>query len=343
VSSQTPWVGLRRAFVLVAVRPAIEYSLYVFTSNLFSTLADRYAIILHIAAASLKRSAVSPGSIPASAPQKEKIAIMAVLTISREFGSGGREIGRQVVKELGYEYLNRNRFFKEVATQGGKWEQWGKGFDEHSPSVWEKYDWSFRGFGALARSILLDYAVKDNAVLMERGGNFLLKGVPHVFRIRVIAPLEARLDRVMIRESVDYDTARWLIERTDHERSQFIRALFGKDWGDPEEFDVVFNTGIQPVDEIVHAVCETLRHRDALKTDEVQQELRLHAQAAKLEAGLFTYPYLFVNTLEVTVEKGTLVLRGIVRNPKQKKRVEEIAAEMAADVPLKFGLHYRME
>lgn len=268
---------------------------------------------------------------------------MAVLTISREFGSGGREIGRAVVQEMGYEYLNRHRFFQEVGAQGKKWEQWGKGFDEHSPSVWEKYDWSFRGFGALARSILLDYAVKDNAVLMERGGNFLLKGVPHVFRIRVIAPLQDRIDRVMIRESVDYDTARWLIERTDHERSQFIRALFGEDWGDPEEFDTVFNTGMQPIDEIAHAVCETLRHRDTLKTEDVQKELMLHAQAAKLEAGLFTYPYLFVNTLEVAVERGTLVLRGIVRDPKQKRRVEEIAAKMAGDSPIEFSLHYRVE
>ena len=268
---------------------------------------------------------------------------MAILTISREFGSGGRDIGRGVVKELGYDYLNRNRFFQEVGAQGKEWEEWGKGFDEHSPSVWEKHDWSFRGFGALARSILLDYAVKDNAVLMERGGNFLLKGVPHSFRIRVIAPLETRLDRVMIRESVDYDTALWLIERTDHERSQFIRAIFGKNWDDPKEFDAVFNTEIEPIDEIVQAVCEALRHRDKLRTDEVQQELQLHAQAAKMEARLFTYPNLFVNTLEVSVEKGMLTLRGIVRDPKQKKRVEEIARELAGDSPIKFNLHYRIQ
>jgi cytidylate kinase len=267
---------------------------------------------------------------------------MAVLTISREFGSGGREVGRGVVRDLGYAYLNRHQFFQEVGAQGKEWEKWGKGFDEHAPSVWEKYDWSFRGFGALSRSILLEYAARDNAVLMERGGNFLLKGVPHALRIRVIAPLEARLERVMIRESVDYDTARWLIERTDHERSQFIQALYGKEWDDPEAFDVIFNTGIQPIEEIIHAVCETLLHRNTLKTEEAQKDLLLLAQAAKLEASLFTYPYLFVNTLEVSAEQGTLVLRGIVRDPKQKKLVEKIAAKMAGNTPIKFSLHYRV-
>jgi cytidylate kinase len=268
---------------------------------------------------------------------------MAILTLSREFGSGGRDICRGVVKELGYEFLNRERFFNEVRARGKTWEEWGKGLDEHSPSVWEKYDWSFRGFAALTRSILLEYAARDNAVLMERGGSFLLKGVPHAFRVRVIAPLEARIDRVMIRESVDYDTARWLVERTDHERSRFILALVEKDWSDPKEFDTVFNTGIQPIEEIIHSVCDTLKHRDRLKTDSAQRQLLLSAQAAKIEAGLFTYPNLFVSTLEVSVEKEALVLRGIVRDPKQKKRVEEVASKLAGDVSIKFNLHYRFE
>jgi cytidylate kinase len=268
---------------------------------------------------------------------------MAILTISREFGSGGREIGRGVVSEMGYAYLKREKFFEEIRMQGSKWEQWSKGFDEHSPSIWERYDWSFRGFGALSRSILLDYAARDNAVLMGRGGNFLLKGVRHALRIRVIAPIQERINRVMIRESVDYDTARWLIERTDYERAQFTMALFGKDWGDPKEYDAIFNTGVQPIEEIVHIVCEGLRHADKLKTDPEQEELRLRAQAAKLEADLFTYPYLFVNTLEVSVEDGVLVVKGIVRDIKQKKRVEEISRQFVGNFPIKFNLHYRVE
>ncbi|MBI4961946.1 MAG: cytidylate kinase family protein [Desulfomonile tiedjei] len=268
---------------------------------------------------------------------------MAILTISREFGSGGREIAGGVADALGYEYLKRDRFFQEVRAQGNKWEQWAKGFDEHSPSVWEKYDWSFRGFAALTRSIILEYAERDNAVIMERGGNFLLKGVPHAFRVRIIAPFGTRMERVMIRESVDYDTARWLISRTDHERSRFIMALYGKRWDDPEQFGAIFNTGIQPIDEVVHIVCEALHDLDKLKTDAAQEELRRHAQAAKLEARLLTDPNLFVNTLEVCVEEGTLLLRGIVRDPKQRKRVEELARQFAGDTPIKFNLHYRIE
>jgi cytidylate kinase len=267
---------------------------------------------------------------------------MAILTISREFGSGGRDIAQAVAEKLGYELLDRDKFLKELGTRGKNWENWGKGLDEHSPSTWEKYDWSFRGFSALARSVLLAHAYKDNTVLMERGANFLLRGVPHAFRIRVIAPFDFRVEKIMVRESVDYDTARWLIERTDYERSRFIYALIGKEWDSPSDYDAVFNTGIQPIDEVILMVCETLNHRNELKTAEAEKNLELQAVAARIEAGLFTYPFLFVNTVEVTVDSGTLILKGVVRDFKQKKKVEDAALELAGDFPLNFDLHYRL-
>lgn len=268
---------------------------------------------------------------------------MAILTISREFGSGGREVGRAVANKLGYEYLNKERILKELGAFGKKWEEWGKGLDEHAPSMWERYDYSFKGFGSQVRSILLEYAAKDNVILMERGGNFLLKGIPHSFRIRVVAPLEQRLERIMIREVLDYDTALWLTEQTDHHRSRFIAALYGKQWDDPTEFDAVFNTGIQPLEEVIRVVCETLPSRDHLKTREVEEWLRFHAAAAKVEAGLLTHPYLYINVVEVAVERSALVLRGIVRDPKQRKKVEEVAKNLAGDIPLESHLRLRLE
>jgi cytidylate kinase len=268
---------------------------------------------------------------------------MAILTISREFGSGGREIGRAVTKEFGYEYLNKARILKELGVFGKKWEEWGKGLDEHAPSMWEKHDYSFIGFGSEVRCIFLEYAAKDNVILMERGGNFLLKEVPHAFRIRVVAPLEQRIERIMIREVLDYDTALWLTQQTDHHRSRFIAALYGKQWDDPKEYDAVFNTGIQPIEDVIRAVYETLPLRDQHKTKEAEEWLRLQAAAARVQAGLLTHPHLFVNIVEVTVEGNSLVLKGIVRDQGQRKKVEDIARESAGDIPLKSRLRLRLE
>jgi hypothetical protein len=267
---------------------------------------------------------------------------MAILTLSRELGCGGREIAQGVQATFGYDLLNRDRFLQEVGARGAKWDQWAKELDERSPTVWERFGWSFKAFGALARSIVLEHAVKDNYIVVEHGGNMILKGLQHVFRVRILADQATRLERIVSRESVDYDTAKWLAERTDHERANFLKTLFDEDWSDPANYDAVFNSSIQSTDEILASICQTLLSKDKSKTKEAQEWLEIHSSAAKLEAGLCTYPFLFVSTLEVVVEDGALVMKGIVRDPKHKKKVEALAKKPAGHNPVRFDLHYRL-
>ncbi len=266
---------------------------------------------------------------------------MSVLTISREYGSGGREIGHGVAEKLGYRYLDKEQILMEMRAHGKKWENWAKGLDEHAPSIWERFDWSFRGFGFLLKSIVLDHAAIDDVVIMGRGANIILADVPHVFRIRIVAPLEARLDRIMLRESVDYDTARWLVNKTDKDRRLFLKSMFHSDWNNPKHYDRIFDTAETPWDEVVRIVCETLVGIKAKKDHKTQLLLMKRAAAAKIEAGLHTYPFLFINTVEVVIENDDLVLKGVVRDSRHKKKVEDIARKLAGDQPLIFRLKYR--
>lgn len=266
---------------------------------------------------------------------------MAVLTISREFGSGGREIGRAVAESLGYELVDKERILDDVRAMGHKWEQWAKELDEHSPSVWEKYDWSFRGFVALMQSILLNYALRDRVVILGRGGNFLLKDIPYSLRVRITAPVESRIERIMKRESVDHDTARWLIERTDRERSGFIRTIYGKNWDDPSEYDIMLNTGLKPLDEMVRTLTEMLGERDRFCNEQCRDTVKLRGEAARIKAGLLINPGLFVPTLDVDFDGTHIVLKGVVHNPREHRRVENEARKLAGDLPFKCALHYR--
>jgi shikimate kinase len=266
---------------------------------------------------------------------------MAILTISREYGSGGREIGLAVAESLAYEYVDKDKVLGDIRTAGHKWETWGNELDERCPTIWEKYDWSFRGFGALVESIVLAYAVKDRAVIVGRGGNFLLKSIPHALRIRVVAPVEQRIARIARRESLDKETSQWLIERTDRERSCFLHALYGKRWDDPAEYDVVFDTGVRPVEETVLVVKDMLAEKEAHNTEESRGIVRMRALAAKIKAGLLTSPTIFIPILDVIYDGKDIVLRGIVHNPKERKRIEDAAKELAEGAVLRNELHYR--
>lgn len=266
---------------------------------------------------------------------------MAILTISRQFGSGGREVGQFVARDLNYEYIDKDKIIADLGTSGKKWEEWGANLDEHCPTIWEKYDWSFRGFSALIQSHILDYALKDRVVIMGRGGNFLLKDVPYAFRVRVVAPVGVRIKRIMEREKIDIDTAKWLAEKTDKERSSFIHSLYGKHWDDTKSYDMVFDNGNLTTDEITDIIKTSLLGRERLNTDESRGVLRMHALAARIKADIFTNPEFFIPVMDVYYNGKELVLKGIIHNAKEHKRIEDAARHLAGDVPLRCELHYR--
>jgi cytidylate kinase len=265
----------------------------------------------------------------------------AILTISRQFGSGGREIGQAVARELGYTYVDRETILADIRRDGKKWEEWAKNLDEHCPTVWEKYDWSYRGFASLMQWHLLEQASRGGVVLMGRGGNFLLNGIPHAYRIRIEAPLDARIERVTKRDGVDAETARWICDKTDSERACFLHAVYGRRWDDPAEYDRVFDAGKQDLQEIIAVVAGQLRERSGALTDEARQLLAIQTRAAKVKAAIAADSRLFIPTLDVFAQGDVIVLRGITHSPKEHKVIEEAAKRIAEGVPVRCELHYR--
>jgi YjbE family integral membrane protein len=263
----------------------------------------------------------------------------AILAISRQFGSGGRDIGQAVARELGCPYVDRHVLLADIRRDGPKWEHWAAELDEHLPTVWEKYDWSFRGFTALLQWHILEHAVQGGVVIMGRGGNFVLRGVPHAYRVRIEAPLEVRIERVVKREQVDRETAKWLCEKTDRERAGFLHAVYGGRWDDPAEYDRVFTVNGHSVDREVREIREALGRLPV--TTDALKALQVLAAAAKVRAGIATNSALFVPVFDVVPEGDGLVLRGVTHAPKEHHRIEDEARRLAGDRPIRCELHYR--
>lgn len=266
---------------------------------------------------------------------------MAILTISRQLGSGGREVGQAVSSLLHYDYVDKEKFLSTLKGVDDTWEQWGKDLDEFRPSFLEKYTWPFTAYGALVRSILLNYALADNVVLMGRGGNYLLKDIPHAYRIRLVAPVEERIKKIALRESIDFKSARRLTKTTDRARAGFIHSLFGKPWDDPAEFDEVFDISERPIEQIITHVTQTLAARDRLKSAQVARMMKMRATAAEVKAGLLMNPKIFAPTLDVEIDGRQLVVTGIVRGPKHFRLVENEARKLAGHLSLKCEMQHR--
>lgn len=267
---------------------------------------------------------------------------MAILTVARQFGSGGLKLGRRVADDLGYTFVDRERILNEIREAGEKWEEWSKDLFKHCPTIWERYDWSFRGFNALMQSAVLNHAVSDRVVIIGMGANFLLKGIANVLTVYVVEPLEARVDMVMQRDGVDRKTAQWLVEKKDGERSCWIRTIYSKHWENVEEYDLVLDMGTQTHDEATERVKAILLEREHSANEETKRLVQMRAAAARIKAGLCVNPAIQFATLDVIYDGEHIVLRGIAHNPRERQNIEEAAAELAGDLPLKIELHYRV-
>jgi cytidylate kinase len=266
---------------------------------------------------------------------------MAILSISREYQSGGRDIGQMVAEQMGYELVDKERILAELKEAGKRWGDLGEEMDEVRPNLWERFDWQYRGFVALIESVVYDYALKDRLVILGRGSNFLLKDIPHVLKIRVRAPLERRIRRMMEQNLMDRATAEWVIAKTDRNRAGYIQTNYGINWEDPQNYDFIFDTGEQSYEQILSVVLEGLRERERRSTVEGLKKLKGYTLAARVKAQILTHPGVFIPTLDIFFDGQALVLRGVIHSPKEYHRVEKMAQATAEAFPVRNELHYR--
>jgi cytidylate kinase len=266
---------------------------------------------------------------------------MAILTISREYGSGGREIGHKVADRLGYVFVDKERLFHDLEQAGPRWVQVAKEVDEVCPTLWERHDWQYRGYVSQMEDLILGYAVGGNVVIIGRGGSCLLREAPFCLRVRLIAPLEVRLKTIMARERLSREAATRLIAQVDSERACYIKANYGSDWDAEDIYDLSLNTASLTYDRVADILEENLAAKDRLATPEAIARLTLVALGYRLKARIATDRRVLVPTLQVFPEEDSLVVSGIIHTPKELHLVQEISREVCGDRPVCFDLHRR--
>lgn len=166
---------------------------------------------------------------------------MAIITMSREMGSGGIPIAQQLADELGYSLINGDAI-REVAAAHDLTEDALLQADEKPPAFVEKLDRQIELSMNRIQLIVLERALAGDVIIYGRGGQDLLPEINSVLRVRVIAPFEERVERWAEREWIDPDLARSLVRKSDQQRAGFIKYYFDRDWEDPLHYDLVINT-----------------------------------------------------------------------------------------------------
>jgi cytidylate kinase len=264
---------------------------------------------------------------------------MAIVTVSHEMGSGGTEIGAALAERLGYRYVDQD-MITQAAHQYGVGEEKLTQLDETKPSLFERFDVETRQYITVLQSALLDVAELDNVVLMGRGGQVLLRGITHVLRIRVMAPFDMRVKRVMKKmagrmgESVDVRTAAEMVRRNDHEKFGRMRYLYDVDWADPALYDAVINTDKLSIEAGVDLIIGLLHRPELAATEASRQAVRDRALASRVRTALAAHPETRKYRINVEASQGVIQLEGTAALDK----ASEVARSVANVVDVKAQL-----
>lgn len=192
----------------------------------------------------LKATAPQPGRYLTS----DGIAFGPYLLISRECGAGGGLLAQEVGARLGWNTFD-SKIVDEIAQVAHVHNRLVQTVDEHIHSAWEQTwrellldDLPDKQYLHHLRQVVMTLGHQGNVVLVGRGAQYFLPAQGGL-RVRLVAPLDVRVQRVTLLDHISPEQARAKIKKVDAERAAFIWKIFKKDVGSPLSHDVIINTG----------------------------------------------------------------------------------------------------
>ena len=197
-----------------------------------------------------------------------------IITIGREFGSGGRELGRRLSEHLGIAYYDQE-IIAEIAKLTALSEAYVRQITENRPLT--SFPIHFGGrFCALPdpllqqsisiyseqHRLLCELAEKSDCIIVGRCADYVLRD-SHPFRIFVYADAQSKLMRCMERrtpeETLSEQDMKRKITEIDRNRARYYAFFSGQKWGARENYDLLVNTSGQSVKKQAAALYEYLR------------------------------------------------------------------------------------
>jgi cytidylate kinase len=238
---------------------------------------------------------------------------MAILTISHEMGSGGAEIGMAVATRLGYTYVDNEELLGRAQKYGLAEERLAR-LVEDRPSWVERFDAETRRCILALQAVLYEFAQADDVVLIGGGGQWLLRGVPHALRTRIVAPFPERVTRLTAtlsaqgRERVTPKTVAQFIRRDDIQKASRMRYLFDVDIKDPGLYDLLINTAGFSRSAAVEVLAEVARRPELATTEAARQLVADRVVASQVEVALAGHPDMRRYRIDVESTRGVVTL-----------------------------------
>ncbi|HXF78247.1 MAG TPA: cytidylate kinase family protein [Usitatibacter sp.] len=249
---------------------------------------------------------------------------MPVIAMTQEMASLGKDVALGVSERLGLQ-LVRHEVGDLVAGRMQVKKSLIRRIREGKASKIEKWGADEKTISIFTAEEVFDLAVKGNVLIRGWGGTLLLSSVPHIARVRVCAPLDVRVKRLMERlETDDEDLARHEIEVDDAARAQRMGQHFDVKWGDATLYDLTLNTERVAIESCVEQVLALVKRPEFQETPASRRKLADLAIEARARAALRADERTAGIDISLDVEGGAVGLHGIVVDDREKSLVAEV-------------------
>ena len=237
---------------------------------------------------------------------------MAVIAVTREIGTLGKDVVAGLAERLGLEVIQHGLVEHDIAETSGLPENKVHRFLEGEAPLLERWWMDRRRMQCCTAQEIFELAAKGNVLIRGWGSVYLLRSVPHVLSVRVCAPMEFREAVLMQRLGLkDRAAARRVIEDDDAAHNGAMQGMFGIDWTDPAHYTIVLNMARIPVQECVDCIVRLVQSPAFAETENSKAELMNQLISARVRSALERHFGSDAGALVKTeVKAGQVILTG---------------------------------
>lgn len=186
-----------------------------------------------------------------------------IITISREFGSGGRTIGKTVAEELGIPCYD-SELVQKIAAESGFDENYIKETGEYAPGGILVSTFSHHRFGPnnadylwkIQFGIISDLAQKGSYVIVGRCADYILRDKADLLRVFIHADLKFRAARIVKEYGEREESPEQRLRDKDRRRAAYHRFYTDMKWGHAQNYDITLNSGTLGIDRCAKIIQE---------------------------------------------------------------------------------------
>ena len=235
---------------------------------------------------------------------------MPIVTISRGTLSGGEALAQLLSEKSGYPAVSRE-VIKDAASLYGISESDISQQLSQKPKVIERLLGEKRRLYLIAlQSALVERDLKGSFIYHGLAGHLLLHGVPNVLKIRLVAPLDYRVQKVIEKKKLSEEEAKKYIEKVDERRIQWTKFLYNVDWTDPSLYDIVINLENMTLDTAAGMIMYALNQPEFEDTPEKHKIIENFALSCQIKAKLALNERTKGIGLEVEADEGKVLIQG---------------------------------